>query len=339
MTRAELRRRFLGAHGLEGTEVVGLDPDASARRYFRLSGRGLLLMDAPPPGEHPAAFVAVTGHLARLGARVPRIHTADAKQGFVLLEDLGDDTFSRLLANGAPEEELYDLAMDELIGLQTRCGVDMTGIDLPPYGESAALKEAALFTEWYLPARLGRALKSPEHDEYLDVWSGLFHALPPLSPVLVHRDFHVDNLLLVEQRCAMIDYQDALLGSPVYDVVSLVEDARRDVDPTLRARLIEHWRNCLDIPPEPYRRHAAFWGAQRHCKVAGIFVRLWLRDGKEIYLQHLGRVMALLGQLLASENFLAPLRDWIAPRMAPVVHRNFAESAETLRRRCGPLDM
>ena len=155
-------------------------------------------------------------------------------------------------------------------------------------------------------------------------------------PVLVHRDFHVDNLLLVGQRCAMIDYQDALLGSPVYDVVSLVEDARRDVDPAMRARLVERWRDCLDIPAEPYGRHAAFWAAQRHCKVAGIFVRLWLRDGKGIYLQHLGRVVALLGHLLATEEFLAPLRDWIAPRMTPVAHRDFAESAETLRRRCGP---
>ena len=336
MTRAVSRRRFLDAHGLEGAETAALDPDASARRYFRLPGRGLLLMDAPPPGERPAEFIAVTGHLERLGARVPRIHAADAKQGFVLMEDLGDDTFSRLLADGAREAALYDLAMDELIGLQTRCGAGMAGIDLPPYDESAALKEAALFTEWYLPARLGRALKTPEHDEYLEVWSGLFHALPPLAPVLVHRDFHVDNLLLVEQRCAMIDYQDALLGSPVYDVVSLVEDARRDINPAMRARLVERWRSRLGIAPETYSRHAAFWGAQRHCKVAGIFVRLWLRDGKAVYLQHLGRVMALLGRLLASEDYLGPLRDWIAPRLEPVVHRDFAESAEALRRRCGP---
>ena len=335
MTRQAMRRRFLRAQGLEDAEVVALDPDASARRYFRLPGHGLLLMDAPPPGERPAAFIAVTGFLARLGARVPRIHAADARQGFVLLEDLGDGTFTRLLAGGAPEEELYGLAMDELIRLQTRCGADMAGIDLPPYDESAALKEAALFTEWYLPARLGHALKDTEHGEYLDVWSGLFHALPPLEPVLVHRDFHVDNLLLVGQRCAMIDYQDALLGSPVYDVVSLVEDARRDVDPAMRARLVERWRDCLDIPAEPYGRHAAFWAAQRHCKVAGIFVRLWLRDGKGIYLQHLDRVVALLGDLLAAEESLAPLRDWIAPRMTPVVHRDFTESAEALRRRCG----
>lgn len=335
MTRTVLRQRFLQAHGLDVAELDALIPDASARRYFRLAGQGLLLMDAPPPGEHPAAFVTVTGLLERFGARVPRIHAADLERGFVLLEDLGDATFSRLLADGdVPEEELYELALEELIGLQTRCGADMAGIDLPPYDESAALDEAALFTKWYLPARLGQALKVPEHDEYLDVWSGLFHALPPLAPVLVHRDFHVDNLLLVDGRCAMIDYQDALLGSPVYDLVSLVEDARRDVDPAMRARLVERWCSQLGIPPETYRRHAAFWGAQRHCKVAGIFVRLWLRDGKAVYLKHLTRVMALLGRLLASEEFLAPLRDWIMFRIEPVDHRDFEESAEVLRRQC-----
>jgi aminoglycoside/choline kinase family phosphotransferase len=326
---------FLATNGVTGITPEPLDQDASARRYFRLPGLGLLLMDAPPPGENPAAFVRVTALLHALGARVPRIHGADTALGFILLEDLGNDTFSRLLARGEPEEAMYRSALDALVEIQ-HASPELAGdVPLPSYDQYATLNEACLFTEWYLPARLGRALSATEQLEYRNLWLERFQALPALDAVLVHRDFHVDNLLLCHGRCAMLDYQDALLGSPVYDLVSLLEDARRDVAPDLRRSLATEWRERMAVPGEVFNRHYGFWGAQRHAKVAGIFVRLWLRDGKPGYLVHLDRVMDLLSARLEANPEMSPIRNWILTRIPELAHGAFAGDSESLRVLCG----
>lgn len=320
MTRAERRRAFLSAHGIAEAALEPLAQDASARRYFRLTDRGMLLMDAPPPGEKPEAFLRITGHLAALGARVPAIHASDADEGFILLEDLGDRTFTRLLDGGEDAHRLYRLATDELAAMQRHCAGEAFGPALGHYDAGATLDEVALFVDWYLPARLGRAMSGEAREAFLGLWSRAFNALPPMDPVLVHRDFHVDNLLLVADRCALIDYQDALLGSPVYDLVSLLEDARRDVDPALRETLITRWRSQLQPAAEVFGRQYAFWGAQRHCKVAGIFVRLWRRDDKPGYLRHLDRVMSLLSESLERSPELLPIKQWIVEHLGTVSH-------------------
>ena len=320
MSREADRLAFLASHGLGDASIDALAPDASARRYFRLPESGLLLMDAPPPGEKPADFVRVTDYLERLGARVPRIHAADPRNGFILLEDLGDRTFTRLLDSGQSEDELYRLATEELISLQKNSLVAGFPMELAGYDESATLDEAALFVDWYLPARLGRPTEGSERKEFLALWSRAFADLPALPPVLVHRDFHVDNLLLVGSRCALIDYQDALLGSPVYDLVSLLEDARRDVDPDLRDDLKRHWASCMEMDDAVFGHHYAFWGSQRHCKVAGIFVRLWRRDGKPSYLHHLDRVMALLAGQLEGHRSLGQIHQWMTERLGTIAH-------------------
>lgn len=281
-------------------------------------------MDAPPPGEKPGDFVRITDYLQRLGARVPRIHAADTENGFILLEDLGEWTFTHLLDAGESAEALYQLATDELIGFQQRCGQRDFTLELAPYDLSAALDEVALFVDWYLPARLGRPTDGVQRQEFLTLWTQAFNALPACEPVLVHRDFHVDNLLLVDSRCGLIDYQDALLGSPVYDLVSLLEDARRDVDPEMRQRLARHWQASMAMDNTDFQAHYGFWGAQRHCKVAGIFVRLWQRDDKPHYLWHLERVLSLLAGRLTAADGLDPIRRWIAGQLGDVSHGDFA---------------
>ncbi len=268
-------------------------------------------MDAQPPCERPAEFITVTEYLTQLGARVPQIHAADRNSGLVLIEDLGRDTFTQLLDHGHSAEALYTLAIRELVKLQTQCQASPVTLHLPSYNEAAALQEVSLFVEWYVPERLGHPLKPAYRDEFEDIFSRMYQKLPPLDPVLVHRDFHVDNLLLVNDRCAMIDYQDAVLGSPVYDLVSLVEDARRDVDSKIQSQIITYWQRHLKLPFDVFRQHYAFWGAQRHCKVAGIFIRLWHRDGKQGYLKHLQRVMRLLRGQLEADDGLLPLRNWM----------------------------
>ncbi|MGI9311427.1 MAG: aminoglycoside phosphotransferase family protein [bacterium] len=314
--REALRRDFLARCGWGNARIESLAPDASFRRYFRLrrGAASALLMDAPPPVERLGAFIAVTDHLARLGARVPVLDEHDLEHGFLLLEDLGDKTFSRLLDGGFDDTMLYPLALDALVDIQRHPRA--AEIALPAYHAdddpaSPALAEVRLLTDWYLPAQLARPAEAAVAESFARIWSQTLSALPPLAPTLVLRDFHVDNLMLVDGECALLDYQDALLGSPAYDLASLLEDARRDLAPELAQAMLWHYRRRNpDVAADALHRHCIVWAAQRHCKVAGIFVRLWLRDGKDAYLAHLPRVMRLLQRHL-HEQPLWPLRDWL----------------------------
>jgi len=286
-------------------------------------------MDAPPALEHPGAFIKITHYLESLGARVPRIIAEDVENGLVLLEDLGDQTMTQLLAQGSAEDALYELAVDALFDLQHSYRNRQSDFDLPAYDLQTATAEVDLLTHWYLPARLGRRLEQQELDTYRALWRQMYQALPALEPVLVHRDFHVDNLLLVDHRCAMLDYQDALIGSPAYDLVSLLEDARRDIDPLLKQRLKQQWLCRYPEPDDAFEAHLQFWAAQRHCKVAGIFVRLWLRDGKPVYLEHLPRVMTLLANSLDHPP-INSLKVWLQQLLGDIRHDNFAGEASAL---------
>lgn len=367
--RSRAQRGFLATHGWARARLTPLAQDASARRYWRLSGDGdgrrrAVLMDAPPPGRVDS-FITVTRHLQRLGARVPAIVAADRARGFLLLEDLGDRTFARLLAGGFDEFALYRLAVDALTAIRRHPRA--TAIDLPAYDLQRALAEANLLLDWYLPSRLQRPVTAPARAEFARIIEALLADLPPLPPTLVLRDFHIDNLMLCGEgdgdaggdgdgddgsdagdgggdaggdaggggdagdgdggdgggdvsdadgdaaagECALLDYQDALIGSPAYDLASLLEDARRDISPALaRAMNDRYLAQNPDLDADALRRHAAFWAAQRHCKVAGIFTRLHLRDGKNAYLRHLPRVLNLLRHRLRDPN-LSPLRDWL----------------------------
>lgn len=329
--RSRAQQAFLATHGWARARLTPLAQDASARRYWRLSGDGAggagkrraVLMDAPPPGRVDS-FITVTRHLQRLGARVPAIVAADRARGFLLLEDLGDRTFARLLAEGFDEFALYRLAVDALTAIRRHPRA--TAIDLPEYDLQRALAEANLLLDWYLPSRLQRPVTAPARAEFARIIEELLADLPPLPPTLVLRDFHIDNLMLCGDgdgdagdgdgdaaagECALLDYQDALIGSPAYDLASLLEDARRDISPALaRAMNDRYLAQNPDLDPAALRRHAAFWSAQRHCKVAGIFTRLHLRDGKNAYLRHLPRVLNLLRHRLR-DTHLSPLRDWL----------------------------
>jgi aminoglycoside/choline kinase family phosphotransferase len=330
--RAALRG-FLKGAGWDGVTPVMLAGDASFRRYYRLTAaaRRAVLMDAPPPLEDIGPYIAVAEILRDLGLSAPEIHAEDRARGFLLIEDFGDDVYTRLLARGADESALYALAVDTLAALH-RAVAERGRPVLPPYDEARLLDEAALLAEWYAPSVLGKALPDEARDDYLARWRQVLPlAAQPLGaqngPTLVLRDYHVDNLMLLPGRagvraCGLLDFQDAVCGPASYDLISLLEDARRDVPDGLRAAMTGRYLAAFPgIDRAAFARSAAILAAQRNCKIIGIFTRLWRRDGKPGYLAHIPRVWRLLEGDLAREPALRPIAAWLDRHLPPELRR------------------
>jgi aminoglycoside/choline kinase family phosphotransferase len=293
--RDKILEAFVDRAGWRGARITPLAQDASFRRYLRLEqpGQSALVMDAPPQFEDTRPFIQVSEHLKQLGVRCAEIYFSDIENGFLLIEDLGDSTFTRLLASGENESVLYQQAIEVLVNLHNNHNA--AKVDVPAYNIDRSIEESLLFIDWYLPSVQQQPGSEEMHAGFADALTAAHDALPVLEQTLVLRDYHIDNLMLVDGECAVLDYQDALVGSPAYDVVSLVEDARRDIPGHIREAALETYlagRPGLDRAA--FFRHIAFWGIQRHLKVAGIFTRLWRRDNKSQYLEHVPRVMQLV---------------------------------------------
>lgn len=311
---------FLASHGWGGAEIRPLAGDASFRRYFRVH-RGdetAVLMDAPPEHEDVGPFLRVAGHLLDRGFLPPRPLAVDRERGLLLLEDFGDDRVGPLLAREPQRErDIYESAVDTLAEL----GRESAPGDVPPYDDAAMTREVALLTEWYAPA-LGVEI---DHDAYLsawrEVWAGVLAAVER-KPVLVLRDYHADNLMVLPGRreLGLLDFQDALAGHPAYDLVSLLQDARRDVSPALEAAMLDRYAAQAGVTDrQAFRADYEVLGAQRNAKILGIFTRLWKRDGKDHYLGLQPRVWGYLERNL-QHPALGPVRGWF-DRNLPPQHR------------------
>lgn len=289
--------KFLASAGWGSAMRAPLAGDASFRRYERVNmeGKQAVLMDAPPPHEDVRPFIRAVEALQSYGLSAPRILHADVEKGFLLLEDLGDDLYSRVLRKEPESElELYREASRVLEQLYH----DGSKVELsafPPYDEALLMRECMLLAEWFLPAVMPQEQAEKLAGEYRQLWLKLLKALPPLKPVLVMRDYHADNLLWIPERkgtqkVGLLDFQDAVAGSPAYDMVSFLEDARRDVSDATVAATIEQYVNSTGMKKDDFMTSYALLGAQRNCKIVGIFVRLCVRDGKQNYLSFLPRV-------------------------------------------------
>lgn len=298
---------FLEQTGWHGAAVEPLPGDASFRRYFRVS-RGnerAMLMHAPPPHEDPRPFLDVARWLTGSGMRAPAILAEDAAKGWVLTEDFGDERVREWVdANPGDEEAIYEGAVDALVVLHK-----LPPGPFEPYDMAVYQREAGLLTEWYCPAM---GLKVDE-DGYRAAWD---EVLAPLLDrqdpgVTVLRDYHAENIMLPPDGTqGLIDFQDALVGHPAYDLVSLLQDARRDVSPELETKMFE--RYCAAVNPgEHFEADYAGLGAQRNAKIVGIFTRLAKRDRKMRYLAMIPRVWEAMERDLAHPA-LAPVEAWFA---------------------------
>lgn len=323
MTRLETIEAFLRAAGWADATRRSLAGDASARAYVRLdrSGAQAMLMDVPPvSGLTLAPFLAVTAWLRGLGLSAPEVYAADPAAGLALLEDLGDDLYLRLCADPAREAQLYAAAIDLLADLQAERPAATPDWTPPLYDRALLLREVRLAVEWYLPVTAG-----PASPELLAEFEALVEPIVVLAldgpQVSVLRDYHAENLLWLPGRAGLarvglLDYQDLVIGHPAYDVISLLEDARRDISHELRAAMLARFVERGGAEPEGFSLAAHALAAQRNLKILGLFVRLARRDGKRGYLRHLPRVWAHLRRDLAHPA-LAPLAAWVERRLPP----------------------
>lgn len=340
---------FLESAGWGDAQLNALAGDASTRSYQRVrkGNRTAVLMLAPPKAEQAscprdasqrerqqlgynasarlagpnlAAFVSIAKALSDAGFSAPQVYAADTNSGFALIEDLGDDLFARVVGR-VDEKELYRNAVEVL------CHLRASKIDVPEteryqlmkYDDLALETEARLFLEWYLPLKTGNETSAAFSEEFVAAIREMLNGLGSESTIVL-RDFHAENLLWMPQRqgvkrVGLIDFQDALIGSPAYDLASLLEDARRDVSSETAAFALNHYCESADLQHgfdrEQFLADYAILAAQRNAKILGIFARLAKRDGKPKYLDLLPRVEAHFRNDL-SRPAARPLREFFA---------------------------
>jgi aminoglycoside/choline kinase family phosphotransferase len=318
MTRDELIAVFLTRAGYAPSDAEPLAQDASFRRYLRIRGNPpAVLMDAPPP-EDVRPFLRIAAHLHGIGLSVPRIIAANEAAGLVLEEDFGDDLLSTLLDAGAPPEPLFDAAVDALVVLQRTAPPD----GLPAW-DATAMAATALGTlfDWWWPARFGSQPSPEARDAVAAALADMLAPLAAESPCLVHRDYFAGNLLWLPRRSGanrvgIIDFQGAALGHPAYDLVSLLQDARRDIPESVQQRAIDRYLAARpELDPDRFRIAYGACAAQRHLRVACQWVRLALRDNRPQYLAYGPRTWRLLDDALrqpAAKPLARVLNDWIS---------------------------
>lgn len=357
MSREQVIETFLVEAGWSDATRAPLAGDASTRRYERLAGpRGkAVLMDWPagpdattPGGKLPYSriahlaedcrpFVAVGEYLRSLGLSAPELYAASLEQGLLLLEDLGDDIYGPAIqvghgSQGESLDEMYRVAVDMIIKLQS----EKTPLELPigdgqmhivpHFDDSVFSAELDMPLDWYLPVVRQVELGADERAAYHAMWHDLRPLFDEGPRTLFLRDFHSPNMLWLPARkeaarIGLIDYQDALIGSRAYDVVSFLQDARQDV-PLARERAmldfyVERAKTDLaDFDEEAFRAAYAALGAERALRLIGLWPRLLKRDGKPQYMVHMPRSMDYLTRNLA-HHALAPLRKWAEKHILP----------------------
>ncbi|PJB71966.1 MAG: phosphotransferase [Alphaproteobacteria bacterium CG_4_9_14_3_um_filter_47_13] len=319
--RADLRADFLRQCGWQKAVLSPVGEDCAFRRYFRLvkEHSAAILMEAVPdgnalasPGHSIQEFVRISGILRRADLHSPEIFAADIAGGYVLLEDFGDVSFKKALENGQDAEALYRLATDVLLRLR-----DVSCDGLPDYYQSHVHKGRQRIVDWYFPVK--RKIKNPEGlvNDYLAVWQQIEKSLPPCPQGFLHIDFHLENLMWMPDQNGLaqggiLDFQGAMNGPIPYDLANLLEDARHDIPLALRRSMID--RYCTDMgaaEKEIFENWYRVLATQFHCRIAGQFIRLAVRDRKDRYLNHLPRVLHYLQEGL-THPVLAPLQQWFA---------------------------
>lgn len=305
--------------------------DASNRRYERLrrsDGNTAILMDAPPEhGETVTPFIDIADHLRRCGLSAPEIYERDIAKGILILEDFGDAEFADLMAKDASQQTpLYQAAIDVLIHLQTR-----PTPKLPLCTADWLMDMTMPLFDWYAPDT-----KTKDKDTYKALFQPHLDRVADAETVLILRDFHAQNLMLLPDRSdikqvGLLDFQDAMLGHPAYDPVSILQDARRDVPPEIESASLSYMLDRVELDNASFRAAYAVLGLQRNLRILGLFARLCLRDGKPLYLDFIPRVWRYI-----QRNLIHPDLESMAEHLNAVLPPPTPALLEHLKSQCPP---
>jgi aminoglycoside/choline kinase family phosphotransferase len=306
-------------HGLRPDSVRPASSDASFRRYFRVDAVAAgapsrIIMDAPPAHEDCRPFVQIASLLEQGGLHVPHVLEWDEAQGFLLLSDLGAETYLTRLdaqAGQSPANQaLYRAALDALVRLQRIPVADA----VPPYDAALLRRELDLFPEWYLARHRQITLTDAQRADLERAFKLILDNNLAQPRVLVHRDYHSRNLMVSDPNPGVLDFQDAVWGPITYDLVSLLRDAYIEWDePEQIDYAVRYWEAARKAGLPVHADFSEFWrdfewmGLQRQLKVLGIFARLAHRDGKHGYLDDIPRVWRYAHRVCARYNGLGPL--------------------------------
>lgn len=293
--------------------LTAASSDASFRRYFRWEGEGrsFVVMDAPPPQENCKPFVDIAFLLAKSAINVPKIYAEDLERGFLLLNDLGNQTYLDVI-NGENADALFDDALQALLAFQQLPMV----APLPSYDVALLRRELELFPEWYVKRELGVEFDAVQQQQWQHISDLLIDSALAQPKVLVHRDYMPRNLMLSEPNPGVLDFQDAVYGPVTYDVTCLFKDAFLSwPEERVHGWLEKYWQQALalNIPVQTdfddFLRASDLMGVQRHLKVIGIFARICHRDGKPRYLADVPRFFSYIEAVIARRPELAELQS------------------------------
>ncbi|MBR6675329.1 MAG: phosphotransferase [Alphaproteobacteria bacterium] len=322
MTRQEIIDAFLTKAGWGDATRSFLAGDASLRSYDRVfkEGKTAVLMDAPPP-ENPHdylpaqlvlvdRFILVDTILRKLGVHSPEIYAQDIENGLLLLEDLGDNSFTRLLDSGYDARKLYKLATESLI--KTHSGFAIAQEHEQVYDDERMMADIRLLPQWVVKYVSKIELTPDEMAEYDTIWRDLISQMHEIPRGYALYDYHVDNLILTpDDTCGVIDFQDIRKTAATYDIMTLLEDERRYVPSDIKAEMLDLYFEAFpELNTPRIRSLSNLVALQRHIKVVGQFTRYWFKDGKDKYVRYVPFVWTLIENCLKAPE-CERLKAWI----------------------------
>lgn len=312
--------------------MENIEADASNRKYTRLkkNNKSVILMDAPPEYENISSFIEVANILKKLGLSSPEIIAYDTYNGFGLIEDFGENTFNQLIDKGLNQETLYKNAIDVVIFLLNNSN-NIKNTKLGHFNDEQIYKELEIFLNWAFPSIMGYIPKEHVREEFLRSWKKIIPYFNYSLNSIILFDFHADNLMWLPERkgikrVGLLDFQDAVYGPSIYDLVSLLEDSRRIISQGLKERMIDYYINKTRINREKFELSYSAIAAQRNLRIIGVFCRLLVRDSKQNYLKFLPTVWSFLESNLNHPK-LIDLKKWFEDNI-PLSKRKFSNPSE-----------
>lgn len=320
--RENKRKAFLAQNGYKSSMILPLTEDGSFRRYYRVNSTGdfAILMDSVPELETIWAsshrlkdYVPIAKALRSVGISAPEIYASDIENGFCLMEDLGKDSYQHRLQNGHGERDLFEHAVGVLEVF--RDNPKLNALPLQNFFNTGVFERKDQICTWYYPALTGQIMSPALKSDFDSAWDKIMDDLPDIEMCFQHGDFHIDNLTYLEdregiQKCGIFDFQGAIEGPMPYDLVNLLEDARRSMEPAMKAGLKDQY--CKGFSPEERENFDAWYtvlSAIFHCRVIGYFTQVYVRDNKDQYLEHLPRMRAYIQSTLETD-IMKPLKEW-----------------------------